>query len=139
MCQGVMEVKELCMLKLCKFHSLLISVVTYTMLVFIPFRLDHIQLFRKRWLQPNVVIKADPHSMKYGFDFYQLQFDIINEFIVNKPLIDDPRQNLRVKFFFQKKGSPESCIPSLIFSVSEAEETQYRNWVIGNYMILLCI
>lgn len=75
-------------------------------------------------------MREDHDSTKYGFDFYQLQFDIINEFIVNKPLIDDPRQNLRVKFFFQKKSPPESCIPSPIFSVSETEETQYQNWVI---------
>lgn len=86
-------------------------------------------------MQSNLVVRTD--KMERRFDFDRLQFDILNEFVVMKRLIDNPRQKLRVKFFFQKKHSPESCIPPLtVVSVAEKEGTESRFWVSLKYLLI---
>lgn len=69
-------------------------------------------LIRTRWKQPNLVVISGTEAT-CEFDFNQLQLDIINEYILKKPLIADPRINMRMKFVFLKKGPPQLCIPSL--------------------------
>ena len=84
-------------------------------------------------MQPNLIPPVHSNTeLECSFNFHQLQIDIVNEFILKKPRIDDPRKNLRVKFFFQKKLSPETDLtPLTMESVTADVKEKSGLWVIN--------
>ena len=63
---------------------------------------------------------------KRGFDFERLQIDIMNGYILTKPLIADPRENMRLKFVFRRKGPTQLRIPSL--EMVSLRGSQWVSW-----------